>query len=157
MALQVCEFLVFGAPIGKGRPRFTKNGHTYTPTKTREYEKRVAAAAWAEMKRCGFNPTHRRVNMIIAAYFDIPKSYSKQKRAECQAGIIIPARPDIDNIGKAVADACNKIVYNDDAQIWFLAQSKQYCDEGQEAHIRVKIQWDDPNKNDQDHIVLANV
>ena len=156
MALRVCEFKVLGNPVGKGRPRFSKSGHTYTPEKTREYEKRIASAAWAEMKRSGLSPTFRRVNMIITAFFDIPKSYSKQKRIECQAGIIIPNRPDVDNIGKAIADACNKIVYDDDAQIWFLAMSKQYCDEGQQAHVHVKVQWDDPSIPSQSHIVPAN-
>lgn len=155
MGLQICEFKVYGTPIGKGRPRFTKSGHTYTPTKTREYEKRVQSAAWAQMKKLGLMPTHRRVNMIVAAFFDIPKSYSKSKRVECQCGIIIPKRPDVDNIGKAVGDACNKIVYDDDAQIWFMAMSKQYCDIGQQAHIHVKIQWDDPNIHNLDHTVLA--
>lgn len=157
MALQICEFKVYGTPIGKGRPRFTRNGHTYTPTKTKDYEKRVASAAWAEMKRQGIQPTDRRVNMIITAFFDIPKSYSKAKTIECQCGIIVPPRPDIDNIGKIIADACNKIVYVDDAQIWFLAMSKQYCDQGQQAHVHVKIQWDDPSKNNQAHIVLATI
>ena len=34
-------FTVPGIPVGKGRPRFMKNGHTYTPQKTREYENKV--------------------------------------------------------------------------------------------------------------------
>ena len=58
--------------------------------------------------------------------------------------ITIPKKPDVDNVIKAVLDACNEIVYNDDAQVWYLAGFKRYCDEGQEPHIHVKIQWDDP-------------
>lgn len=30
-----------GKAVGKGRPRFTKFGHAYTPKKTREYEEHV--------------------------------------------------------------------------------------------------------------------
>ena len=41
--------VVMGAPVGKGRPRFTRAGHTYTPDKTRSYEQSVAWAAKAEM------------------------------------------------------------------------------------------------------------
>lgn len=155
MAIQSCEFKVGGKPTGKGRPRFTRNGHTYTPAETKEYEKRVAAAAWATMKRDGLIKTDGRVNMIVASYFEIPKSYSKTRRIECQCGIHIPKRPDVDNIGKAIADACNDIVYDDDAQIWFMAISKQYCDEGQSPHVHVKIQWDDPSIPSPDHIVPA--
>lgn len=25
------SFIVFGEPVGKGRPRFTRGGHAYTP------------------------------------------------------------------------------------------------------------------------------
>lgn len=35
------EFTVPGIPVGKGRPRFTKDGHAHTPGKTREYENKV--------------------------------------------------------------------------------------------------------------------
>ena len=37
------KFTIPGPPQGKGRPRFTKSGHTYTPAKTAEYEKLVQA------------------------------------------------------------------------------------------------------------------
>ena len=38
-------FTVPGIPVGKGRPRFMKNGHTYTPQKTRDYEDKVVQLA----------------------------------------------------------------------------------------------------------------
>ena len=41
------EIEVEGQPQGKARPRMSRNGHVYTPTKTREYEGRIKAAAWA--------------------------------------------------------------------------------------------------------------
>ena len=31
-------FIINGEPTAKGRPRFTKRGHTYTPKKTKDYE-----------------------------------------------------------------------------------------------------------------------
>lgn len=37
-------FVVPGKPQGKGRPRFTRSGHTYTPDSTAEYEERVKLA-----------------------------------------------------------------------------------------------------------------
>jgi len=157
MALQTCEFRVYGQPIGKGRPRFTRTGHTYTPQKTRDYEDMIARVAWSTMKKDRLEVTDRRISLIYTAFFDVPKSYTKQKTSECQAGIIIPNKPDIDNIGKAICDACNKIVYQDDCQIWHLTGFKRYCDEGQRAHIHVKIQWDDPSLNTTNlvHIVPA--
>lgn len=155
MALQICEFKVYGKPIGKGRPRFTKSGHTYTPRNTKTYEELIANKAWVAMKRSRLKVTDRRISLIYTAFFDVPKSYTKQKTLDCQSGILIPSKPDIDNIGKAICDACNKIVYQDDSQIWHLTGFKRYCDEGQRAHVHVKIQWDDPNISSQDHTVLA--
>lgn len=38
------EFTIPGVPQGKERPRFTQNSATYTPKKTKDYEKLVA---WA--------------------------------------------------------------------------------------------------------------
>ena len=35
------EFTVPGIPVGKGRPRFKKDGNTYTPQKTQDYEDKV--------------------------------------------------------------------------------------------------------------------
>ena len=38
-------FTIEGAPVPKGRPRFTRTGHTFTPAKTRQYEALVTARA----------------------------------------------------------------------------------------------------------------
>ena len=32
------KFTIEGEPKGKGRPRFTRGGHAYTPKETVEYE-----------------------------------------------------------------------------------------------------------------------
>lgn len=38
------SFSVPGEPVGKGRPRFTRTGHPYTPGKTESYESLVRLA-----------------------------------------------------------------------------------------------------------------
>ena len=65
------EFTVPGIPVGKGRPRFMKNGHTYTPQKTREYENKVVLC-W---KFQSYNSFTAGVPLIahITAYFPVPK------------------------------------------------------------------------------------
>lgn len=37
------SIMIEGAPVPKGRPRFMRNGHTYTPEKTRQAEAYVRA------------------------------------------------------------------------------------------------------------------
>lgn len=140
--LRVCQFIVDGKPIGKGRPRFTRTGHTYTPKQTKDYEKKIKQSAWVAMQKAKLAVTTRRVSIIVTAYFEIPKSYNKKKRQECLANIIIPKRPDIDNIIKSVLDGCNGIVYEDDCMVWHVAAFKKYCNVGEKPHVNVKVQWD---------------
>lgn len=146
MTVQVCEFQVMGKPIGKGRPRFTRSGRTYTPAETANYEKMIGQRAWVAMQGAGLKPTDRRVSVIITAFMPIPASYSRKKVSECHSGILIPPRPDIDNIAKAVLDACNRIVWEDDGQVWHLSCFKRYVDVGMEPQLQAKIAWDDPSK-----------
>lgn len=65
------DFEVMGQPIGKGRPRFTRSGHTYTPEKTREYERRIRAAAWQRMQQLKVEPTLCHVHVDLVAYMQI--------------------------------------------------------------------------------------
>lgn len=136
------QFSVPGDPIGKARPRFTKGGRAYTPTKTRAYEEEIRQACWLEMQERELQPTTRRVSVILTAFFAVPKSFSKVRRSDAEAGIIIPPRPDIDNICKAVLDGCNGIAYEDDKQVWHLAAFKRYCEAGVPPGLTAKIQWD---------------
>lgn len=78
----------------------------------------------------------------MTAVFPIPKSYSKKKVLHCQAGNIVPPRPDIDNIVKAALDGCNSIVYDDDKQVWHIAAFKKYTDIDEKPHLNIKVQWD---------------
>ena len=43
------DFWFQGEPVGKGRPRFTRQGRAYTPKKTRDYELKLAAKASDKM------------------------------------------------------------------------------------------------------------
>ena len=53
--------------------------------------------------------------MRVIAYLPIPKSTSKKNRQQMIDGVIRPTvKPDWDNIGKLIADALNKVAYDDD-------------------------------------------
>ena len=70
-----------GQPIGKGRPRFTRTGRVYTPEKTRKFEHRLAAAASDYMALHNLEPTEKPCQMVIKAQFEIPKSWTKARKA----------------------------------------------------------------------------
>lgn len=120
------HIVVPGQPTGKGRPRFTRQGRAYTPAKTKVYEELIAGFARREMEAAGWDRTPLPVKLHILAQFEIPKSWTKTKKSQALLGEITPGRPDIDNIAKAVLDALNGIVYDDDAQVAQLMVKKVY-------------------------------
>lgn len=118
------EFFVPGKAVGKGRPRFTRSGHAYTPATTREYEKRVQVAYRLAEAHRGPSDARMRASLHVSAA--IPVSWTRKKKAEALEGKISPGKPDIDNIVKAIFDACNGLVFVDDAQIVDLTATKKY-------------------------------
>lgn len=129
-------FEVPGEPRGKGRPRFTKEGHTYTDSETRAYEKKIIA--YYRQAHGGFRwPDDAYVAVEVTAVYPIPKSATKASRAAIQEGKIRPKRkPDIDNVLKVVLDSLNGIAYKDDSQVVAVLGRKIY---GNEPKLMIEI------------------
>ena len=112
------EFIVYGQPRGKERPRFArKTGTTYTPKRTRDYEAHIRSA-FKSAPGCERIPADCSVAVSVEAYFSIPKSYSKASKQACMDNSERPRKkPDGDNILKVVLDALNGLAYEDDRQV----------------------------------------
>lgn len=112
------SFRVEADAISKGRPRVTSRG-TFTPKRTREFEKLVRASAAAvrplEWKIDG----RYRVEICI-----MPKT---RRRA------------DIDNQAKAILDGLNGVFYRDDYQVDQLAIERIPPD-GRAPFIRISVE-----------------
>lgn len=126
------RFTVPGNPVGKGRPRFARAGNyvrTYTPDNTVTYENLIRV----EYKRqCGgrFFGTGVPVMVEIVAYYSIPSSVSKKKRALMENGKILPLKkPDLDNLVKCFMDAANGVIYHDDAQVVGVTAVKRFSEQ----------------------------
>ena len=118
-------FKIEGQPQGKGRPRFTKSGHAFTPQATRNYEFLIATE-YKEAKGEMFDG-YIRVN--IKAYYKIPKATTKEKRGLIERGLLKPAvKPDIDNVIKAILDGLNGVAYHDDNQVVYVDGEKFYAE-----------------------------
>lgn len=122
--MKTVSFMVPGEPVAKGRPRFSvrksKDGGAYvsvrTPDKTVIYENQVKMEYRDQTGGFKF-PDDAMLEIEIEAYFSIPKSASKKKRAAMLTGEIRPTkRPDADNVLKCM-DALNGIAFRDDSQI----------------------------------------
>ena len=131
---QHAEIVVDGEPVGKGRPKFTRQGNyvkTYTPEKTAEYENLIRTVYRLTAKNKQYQtvyfPAGTPVSVHIRAYYGIPKSTGKAKSEEMLSGRIIPLKkPDLDNVCKIVCDALNGVAYADDRQIAELSCCKFY-------------------------------
>lgn len=134
-------FRVNGIPQGKARPRFTKAGRSYTPANTRRYEADVREAALKAAAIQGYTKAdkHAALAVSITAWFPVPASWPKKKRAAAMSGDIYPtAKPDADNIAKAILDALNGIAYHDDKQAVEVLVTKQYARHG-DPHVDVTV------------------
>jgi Holliday junction resolvase RusA-like endonuclease len=121
-----------GVPKGKGRPRFSRaSGRAYTPEATRSYE---GALRYAAQQVMGDRPPLEGPLMVLMnAWFPIPASWSKSKRA---AAYYAPCKPDADNLAK-VLDALNEVVFKDDKQVVALHLRKFY---GEQPALEITVQ-----------------
>lgn len=125
-------FRIPGEPKGKQRPRVvSRNGFSraYTPKETVAYENLIKVEYELQADRFRFDDGAM-LSMTISAFYAIPKSTSKKKRAQMLSGEIRPIKkPDADNILKCVADSLNQIAYKDDTQLVDCRCMKFYSDE----------------------------
>lgn len=117
-------FVIDAAPYGKGRPRFTRDGHAYTPEKTANYERLVQ---WAYQSQTHGARIDGPIEAIIFAEFAPNRSDRQAVRDAKLSGEMLPQKkPDCDNIAKTILDALNGLAYDDDAQVVYLSVYKLY-------------------------------
>ena len=122
------QFTVLGDPQAQGRPRAgkTRRGKTvvYDPSKSRDYKQYVQLVASQHAPEI---PLEGSLSVYIKVYRPIPKSFSKKRTAEAEAGIFRPTtKPDNTNYAKGIEDALNGVIYKDDSMIVDLRVSKFY-------------------------------
>lgn len=120
-------FFVEGVPIAKARPRVMPSGHTYTPAKTKAWEGLVRLRAQSAPMRIKYAGA---VEVLMTFMMPMPKGIHKSIREAVTLGqdtAFHIVRPDGDNLAKAVLDACNGVLWSDDAQVAILTVTKQYA------------------------------
>jgi Holliday junction resolvase RusA-like endonuclease len=66
-----------------------------------------------------------RINIRVG----VPVSWAVKRQVAALNGDAVPGKPDLDNVAKAILDACNGIAYVDDKQVARLTVSKAYSTE----------------------------
>ena len=116
-------------PVPQGRPRMCRVGsgvRAVDPPKSRIYKETLQQMAkMAKPQMITDTP----LNIVLQFVLPVPSSWSKKKQAKALAGEIVPqGKPDLDNLIKAVLDAMNDIVWEDDSAIVEVAANKVYGD-----------------------------
>ena len=130
------KFEVPGKIVGKERPRVNTNTLTvYTPNKTKDYENLILQ--YFQINNPGCIMLEGRIGIEIVAYLKIPKATTKVEKEKMLKGERSPTKkPDIDNIGKVVLDALNKVAFKDDNQVSKILIEKKFAEE---EKLEVKI------------------
>ena len=116
-------------PVPQGRPRMCRVGsgvRAVDPPKSRIYKETLQ-----QMTKMAKPQMITDTPLDIGLWFvlPVPLSWSKKKRQQALAGEILPqGRPDLDNLIKAVLDAMNGVVWEDDSSIVEVTARKVYGD-----------------------------
>lgn len=124
-------------PVAQGRPRMCRVGsgvRAVDPPKSRIYKETLRTMARMSNPQMIAN---RPLDVSLLFVLKIPESWSKKIKAKAIAGEITPARrPDLDNYVKAVLDAFNGVVWEDDSAIVEITARKTY---GEKPEVRVAV------------------
>lgn len=119
------RFTIPGAPVGKGRPRFTRGGRAYTPAATQSAETLIGHLARQAAEGVILDPP---IALDVRAYVTPPTKWHKADRVAAIATANHAAgRPDLDNIVKLIADALNGVVWRDDADVARITAARVYA------------------------------
>lgn len=140
------EIVIYGEPVPQGRPRFTRTGHTYDPQKSKNYKQLVRFWVTQYLKGKPFKPYEDALCVDLTFYVGIPTSWSIKKRIQADNGQIRPTarNGDLDNLTKAILDACNGLLWVDDAIITDLSARKRYT--GDVARVVMKVTANEQNE-----------
>ena len=113
---------------GKPKPgtgfRFTKNGHTYTGTKTSEWQAVVRLMALQECRA----PLEGPLAVSITYWRPVPASWPKRPTKANRWPWAWWKKPDLDNLTKPSLDPFSGVAWHDDAQIVDLHLCKLHGD-----------------------------
>lgn len=112
------ELIIHQEPVAKGRPRFTRSGFAFTPSKTRYAEKLLKDKLKIKFQEDPFDTAIR-----VSVFFGITKPKSINRKYPS-------VKPDVDNYAKIILDSANGVLWLDDSLICSLRAEKRYAEQG---------------------------
>ena len=115
-------------------------GHFHVDSKVKKWKK--AIEPYIRMACRGEAPSKLPIRAVaLRYYYRLPKNARKDIRKYVNSGGIVPylAPADLtDNLSKGVVDVCKGLVFEDDSQIWHIAEAVKLY--GIEDHIELEFE-----------------
>lgn len=135
-------FVVPGTPVAQPRPRAAvRSGHAVVYGAAKSHPIHVFKAATrlaASQAACGASPMEG--PLMLAVLFVLPRPGRLRWRTRPMPRLPHDRKPDADNLAKAILDACNGILWRDDAQLVQLAVEKLYAAGDESPHVAVTLE-----------------
>lgn len=123
--MEIFRFEIPGEPVAQGRGRAVRFGDSVRvidPSKSRSWKAMARTyMVRARARAMIFAPLEGALSVEITAVFSRPKSHPKRNPPRFKT-----SRPDGDNICKAVLDAGNLLIWQDDSTVVDLRITKTY-------------------------------
>ena len=137
-------FTIYGEPKGQPRPKaFSRGGHArvYDPGTAEGWKSLIAHAVTPHIPAV---PIEGPIRVDWTAYFPRPKRL--MRRSDPEGAVMHTAKPDRDNVEKALLDALTQIgMWRDDAQVCDGRSRKFYAEKNGRPRMEVTIseatQW----------------
>ena len=130
-------------PVPKGRPRVTKSGIAFTPTKTRRAEQDLAVLISSDLQ--GRTPIDNPIRLEMDIYMPRPKGHYGTGKNEGNLKKSAPRfpdrKPDIDNIFKLFTDAAEGLLWTNDSRIVQMDVKLWYADERAPGYDVSVLEW----------------
>lgn len=131
-------FTIMGIPQGQGRPRFARIGQhvtTYDSKQDKANKGNIRAQLVANKPVYMPGP----VSLTMTFYMPRPKlHYNAKGEKKISAPTFHTARPDLDNLTKAVMDAAKGVLWQDDSQVCMQSAVKYYADAEPKTVVTVR-------------------
>lgn len=142
------SFIVPGEVRGQGRPRTAIRGgyasiYDSPEDKANKHNIQLYAAEAMTSAEHGnlISSPKTGISVEILCYVKVPETMSKKRKEMAYRGEIRPLRkPDLDNVMKAVLDACNGVVWRDDKEVTKALICRYYSDR---PKLVVMVRWEE--------------
>lgn len=135
-------FVLFGDPVTEGRGRASVDafGHAriFTPAKTKSWKQRVGNEAARAMEGVSRFEVGVAVRLVIRVWFERPQSLVWKTRP--MPPMVASQYEDWDNLGKAISDGMNGVVYRDDRQVAVGIVEKWICPGPGYGDVRPRVE-----------------